>query len=323
MFISSKCSNHNMNITKVIIKMLVFTLLIFSLLGSGEIVFAVGNEVAQQPEIKVFIDGKQVAFPDQKPMIDKNNRTLVPVRFISENLGAEVAWDGDQQLVTVEKDGKALSFKIGDNTIKVNDPKNGVSTSFQIDTAATLEGGRTLVPLRFITEAFGSSVSWDGKTNSVLIYSDGYVKPGTTVYDSQYVVKILEDVLKGKGNYEIKKYEGSTGSFTIKVWKDTDEYDPSFDFRFRDNKLEYFTMGAGYDKNYETGEISTPNFDLSKEILNKLGIPVTDTYVKDMLEATKYYFNSGHNVIKTYGNYSVEVIPNNSLEITIDVRLIK
>lgn len=322
MFISSKCSNHNMNITKVIIKMLVFTLLIFSLLGSGEIVFAVGNEVAQQPEIKVFIDGKQVAFPDQKPMIDKNNRTLVPVRFISENLGAEVAWDGDQQLVTVEKDGKALSFKIGDNTIKVNDPTNGVFTSFQIDTAATLEGGRTLVPLRFITEAFGSSVSWDGKTNTVLIYSDSYVKPGTTVYDSQYVVKILEDVLKGKGNYTFKTY-GDSNEFSIHVWRDTDEYDPSFDFRFNDNKLEYFVMGVGYDKNYETGEISIPNFDLSKEILNKLGVPVTDTYVKDMVEATKHHFNSGHDVTKTYGNYSVEVSPSNTLSIGIGVRLNK
>ncbi|UMZ72993.1 stalk domain-containing protein [Natranaerofaba carboxydovora] len=56
---------------------------------------------AESSDIEVLIDGEGVRFEDQEPYIDENNRTLVPLRFISEALGAEVEWDGDNNKVLI------------------------------------------------------------------------------------------------------------------------------------------------------------------------------------------------------------------------------
>ena len=59
-----------------------------------------GN-VASAANVKVMVDNKLVVFPDQGPYIDKNDRTMVPLRFISETLGADVDWDADTRTVYI------------------------------------------------------------------------------------------------------------------------------------------------------------------------------------------------------------------------------
>ncbi|MNO85698.1 hypothetical protein D3C76_770750 [compost metagenome] len=83
-------------------------------------------------------------------------RTLVPLRFIAESLGAKVGWDNITKTVMITLEGQTLSIAIGELA-----PGMGV--------AAELVNGRTMLPLRFIAEYFGASVFFDNTTKSIRI----------------------------------------------------------------------------------------------------------------------------------------------------------
>lgn len=132
--------------------------------GSG-IIRGYPKNTAQPSEISVIVDGQNVEFPDQKPSI-VNDRTLVPVRGVFEKIGATVDWDDATKTVTAKKDDITIFIGIGDNTAA----KNGEEVS--LDVPPQLIGGRTMVPLRFISEALGCKVEWFGATRSINIITD-------------------------------------------------------------------------------------------------------------------------------------------------------
>ena len=99
---------------------------------------------------------------DAPPYI-KGGRTLVPVRAITEGLGAEVSWDEATQSVTITKDGKVVVMNIGSGTVTVD----GVPAV--MDVPAEIACSRTYVPLRFLAEIYGLDVSWDGDTETIEI----------------------------------------------------------------------------------------------------------------------------------------------------------
>lgn len=103
--------------------------------------------------IQVFINGKKVAF-DTMPVI-QNSRTLVPVRAIFEGLGATVGWDPATYTVSSTKGNQSLSLTIG-NTNATVDGKTVV-----LDVPASIMNSRTMVPLRFISEAYGNKVDYN------------------------------------------------------------------------------------------------------------------------------------------------------------------
>ncbi len=120
------------------------------------------TSVKSHSGILVLVNGVEVTFPDTQPYI-KNNRTLVPVRFVVEQLGAKVDWDQKNKEVAIEKDGKKILLKINSKDILVNNQK------ITIDAPAQLKDDRTMVPLRFISEAFGASVGWNQNDKIVTI----------------------------------------------------------------------------------------------------------------------------------------------------------
>jgi len=95
-------------------------------------------------------------------------RTLVPVRVISENFGAEVSWDEATQRVDISSDGTDITLYIGNNTAVVN----GKETV--LDVAPELTDSRTMVPLRFISEALGKRVEYVEPSEQVIISDDSY-----------------------------------------------------------------------------------------------------------------------------------------------------
>ncbi|TYQ15700.1 UNVERIFIED_CONTAM: copper amine oxidase-like protein [Acetivibrio alkalicellulosi] len=124
-------------------------------------------------EVKVTVDGKLIDF-DVKPYIDTNGRTMIPVRFVSEKLGCEVDWDDINKVVTVNKGDTSIVLKIGESKATVNDEV------MVFDTSAVIMSGRTMVPLRFVSEALGARVGWDGKTRTVSIVTvDMFYEPFT------------------------------------------------------------------------------------------------------------------------------------------------
>ena len=71
-------------------------------------------------DVSVTVDGRKVVFPDAKPFIDENGRTLIPVRFVTEDLGATVEWNAQDREVYITKDGVYIMIRIGQEMILVN-----------------------------------------------------------------------------------------------------------------------------------------------------------------------------------------------------------
>lgn len=106
-------------------------------------------------------EGKKM---DAKPFI-KNDRTLVPLRFIVEAIGGEVNWDNDNRLVTVNSKGKTIELPIDSKTIKID------GEDVNIDQAAIIKGDRTFVPIRFIAENLDMVVNYINDTREIEISS--------------------------------------------------------------------------------------------------------------------------------------------------------
>lgn len=123
-----------------------------------------------EPAVNVRVNGEIVQFPDAQPYVDGNNRTLIPVRFVTEQLGATVTWDGKTQTAVIEQDGIRVDIPIGSNTMSVT--KNGKIAKTQMDTAAVLKDGRTYVPIRYVAEALGAYVDYSEVYKTVGIYKD-------------------------------------------------------------------------------------------------------------------------------------------------------
>lgn len=101
---------------------------------------------------------------DAKPFI-KNNRTLVPLRFVVEALGGEVNWDGENRLVSVNSNGKNIELKIDFPIIKID------GKDVKIDQAAIIKGDRTYVPIRFIAENLDMVVNYINESREIEISS--------------------------------------------------------------------------------------------------------------------------------------------------------
>ena len=99
---------------------------------------------------------------DVAPII-RYERTMLPARFVAENLGAEVLWDDVNKAVTVKKADKELLIYIGSDEAYVDGEK------VVLDSAAFIENDRTYTPLRFIAENLGADVIWNKNTREVTI----------------------------------------------------------------------------------------------------------------------------------------------------------
>ena len=120
--------------------------------------------------VKIYI-GKPTAYIndaeetlDQPPVI-MNNRTMVPIRFVSEAMGANVQWNGVERTVTITLGKNLAVLKIDDVKAKAN------GYDVYLDAAPTIivKTSRTVVPIRFVAETLGMEVTWNGAERSVTI----------------------------------------------------------------------------------------------------------------------------------------------------------
>ncbi len=117
-----------------------------------------------QENVKVVFNGTPMKF-DVPPVI-LNGRTLVPLRAIFEALGAEVTWDDASETAIGVRRGVRVSVTVDSSAATIN------GKAVTLDQPAVLMDGRTLVPLRFISEAYGCEVGWDDATQTVSIKAE-------------------------------------------------------------------------------------------------------------------------------------------------------
>jgi len=111
--------------------------------------------------ISVEISGDRVRF-DQEP-IAYNDRVMVPMRKIFEELGAKVSWDNNTQTATGRKGDRTVKISVGKQVMYVN------NTPITLDTAPIALSARVLVPVRAVAEGLGCDVDWDSRNKVVEI----------------------------------------------------------------------------------------------------------------------------------------------------------
>jgi len=130
--------------------------------------------LAEERIIKVFVDGKEIQF-DVHP-ISENGRTLVPMRYIFEALGAEVNWIGEENRAIATKGDITVDITPGSDTMYRND------APITLDVPAKAIDGRTLVPARAVSEALDAEVKWNPEEYTVYITSSEEYTPGEYHY---------------------------------------------------------------------------------------------------------------------------------------------
>lgn len=126
--------------------------------------------------IDLCVDGR---FSTDSPvMVD--NRTLVPLRSLFESLGATVDWNAATNTATATKGTTTVSVQLGSKTAYVN----GVPTT--MDVAAQTISNKTMVPVRFVSEALNAKVWWENETETVYVATtdnyDGYRLAPKSIY---------------------------------------------------------------------------------------------------------------------------------------------
>lgn len=142
-----------------------------------------GSADAASKYVNVTVNGRQVNF-DVKPYIDGQNRTIIPLRFVSEEMGYTCGWNSATKEITVEGTGVSIKLWVGKKTTQVN------GRQVTMDTVAVVKNGRALVPLRFIMENMGAGVAYDKAANTVNITNGNYT--GDTAVNGK-VALVSED----------------------------------------------------------------------------------------------------------------------------------
>ena len=150
--------------------MSLFFIMVFS--GSG-------GAYASEP-IHLLVDGNDIT-ASSNPIIE-NDRVLVPLRFITEEIGATIAWNEEARTVRVEKGNQTLLLWIDSRLVSYNGGE-----SYQLsDVAPKIINDRTYVPIRLVSNALGVGISWDGEDRTVFVDSTE-----TSVKEPFYEEKII------------------------------------------------------------------------------------------------------------------------------------
>lgn len=134
--------------------------------------FASMATVSAEGDANVVIGTKLQFEQGNEPFIS-NERTMMPLRAISEALDATVYWFGEDMRVQIVSYDTLLALEIGNNVMSKYKVENGqLSANFEsieLDVAAMIHNDRTYVPLRAISQAFGATISWDNPNRSAII----------------------------------------------------------------------------------------------------------------------------------------------------------
>lgn len=117
--------------------------------------------------------GKKLTFDEGAEPIIHNERTMIPLRAVSNALDATVYWFEDTKSIQIVHYDTLLSLQIGNNTMGkykiINGEPSSEAESISLEIPPMIFNDRTYVPLRAISEAFDAAISWDNPNRSAII----------------------------------------------------------------------------------------------------------------------------------------------------------
>lgn len=187
-------------------------------------VFAVRHPVKDIP-LNGIIVNDHIVYSDVYPYI-KNSRTYVPIRFIAEELGYDVKWDGANKKVKMTNGSTNVELTIGSNKMIVN------GKTLTLDAPAEIKDDRTFVPLRAIAESFGENVDYSKDYKAVYIgdnpvynknYRAVYYYEGANPVITDYTVNIVTYRITGQNGQIIQNCNSIASLLTV-IFNDFDGY---------------------------------------------------------------------------------------------------
>lgn len=146
-----------MNVRKGLMLLLIFVL--------GLQTAGMTAQAAGQKEIAIFLDGNRLESDVSPYILPKVNVTMVPLRVISEGLGASVLWSQATRTVTIQKSDSVISMTSGRQQATVDNAVVG------LDASVELKQGRVMVPIRFVSENLGIRVNWNQAAQTIDLYT--------------------------------------------------------------------------------------------------------------------------------------------------------
>jgi N-acetylmuramoyl-L-alanine amidase len=230
----------------------------------------VTKEAYEVRTVNIMMSGQDVI--SDVPAVIFKDRTLVPLRIITESLGADVSWNQETKEATVTTDDKTIVIEIDSSMVLVNGVKK--SLPYEIPAKLLNYGGfpRTLVPLRFMSEELGMDVEWIEDTYTATINKPAQSITGFS-FDSTR--KFPELHIKSTGEIETNSYilEGSSVGDRDKLVIDI----PNANFAVTDPSLLIGTNQAELDI-YEDGiiRVRASQFD-TNPLVTRLVVDMNDT----------------------------------------------
>lgn len=190
------------------------------ILGASILALAIPTFVSANSNIRLWMKGNFVK-SDVAPYIQQD-RTMVPLRVISENLGKKVLWDSANRSVQISDDYGSVLYLTIDKK-EINDFGGGKGKRIILDVAPSIKDDRTFVPLRAIAEAFGEKVDWDNDKRVVVI-GEGYDTNKIKEEKKEVLYPLGLDYLynkdmAGKSDEEKEIYEKNMREMPSKVFK--------------------------------------------------------------------------------------------------------
>ncbi|WP_431089467.1 stalk domain-containing protein [Paenibacillus sp. 8b26] len=121
------------------------------------------KSVRTTPVTTVYVDDRPLQLAAQPLQLD--GTTLIPMRQLFEAQGARLSWDGSSKTVTATKNDTVLTYRIGELAATLN------GNTLSLNVPGQMVKGNTMIPLRFVSEALGSTVKWDALTRTIRIAS--------------------------------------------------------------------------------------------------------------------------------------------------------
>lgn len=118
-------------------------------------------------DIRLVIDGMEIS-GSPSPFIE-SGRTLVPARLVSEKLGAQVMWNGQDRTVSITKGSRSVLLRIDSRLVAYSG--DGTESYNLTDVSPKIVGDRTFVPLRLVSNALGVGIKWDDASRTVFVDS--------------------------------------------------------------------------------------------------------------------------------------------------------
>lgn len=236
-----------------------------------------GTKTAEEP-VSILLDGRPLQ-PETEPLL-VNGALLVPMRGLFEAQGAKLEWDSASKTVTATKADRKLIYTLGKTTAELNGQALNLSVPGQIT------DGFSLVPLRLVSEALGSTVKWEENTRTVTIsspvHAEATIKWGVNLRSapdaqSESAEELLPagekvEVIREVAPFwlEVRTRDNRTGYISAKP-KYTDYSSPALHEQQADELIAYGITYLGTPYEFGASPEQTDTFDCSSFVKRVFG----------------------------------------------------